>query len=286
MLCALGALPLPFRRAIGRAMGWCFSHVPTHERHVASLQLQRFLGPSVSPNSIMRRMYAHLGETALESLNLRPLLAEPGRISCPQWDQVASWRASGRPIVALTAHTGNWDLLGAYIVHRGLPLTVVARSARSPTMQGLLERLRSRPGLTTLWRSDRSGVRSIVNTLTQGGIVAGLIDQDTRVASQLIPFFGSIARTPSSLVELGKRSHAIFVSAFIVREANGTFTVFLEQIDDSRSVAETLQCYHERLEEIIRRYPHQWVWFHKRWRTDNGGKRRSSREYLDWLRSA
>jgi KDO2-lipid IV(A) lauroyltransferase len=106
-----------------------------------------------------------------------------------------------------------------------------------------------------------------------------LIDQDTKVESIPVSFFGQAAKTPVSLITLGKKSNARFVSAFLFRTGWFRFTVFVEQIPDGTTEEDILRVYNERLEQYIRRYPDQWVWFHKRWRTTPQGVTLSSKEY-------
>ena len=75
-----------------------------------------------------------------------------------------------------------------------------------------------------------------------------------------------------------------YVSAFLFRTGWFRYTMFVEEIPSSSSEYEILHSYNQRLEALIRRYPDQWVWFHKRWRSLPDGTTLSSREYEDTLR--
>jgi KDO2-lipid IV(A) lauroyltransferase len=191
---------------------------------------------------------------------------------------------SGRPTIVLTGHTGNWDLLAAYTIARGIEVATVGREARSPVLQHLLRSIRDGYGINTIWRSDKSGVKKLLALMKAGKVVAALIDQDTRVESLPVPFFDESAKTPSSLIALGKRHNASFMTMFLFRTSPSTYEVFAEPLNDSLSTEEVLQTYNQRLETLIRRFPEQWVWFHKRWRTSADGVTKSSREYIAWLR--
>lgn len=281
---ALGLLPFSLRSAIGAALGSLVGRLPLREVEIAQLQLEAFL-PEVSSREITPRVFANVGRSILESVNLKPLLHDPfPHVACRDWELITAWTKDARPIVALTAHTGNWDLLAAYAIARGLPISTVGREARNPDLQIVLRNLREAYGIDTIWRSDRSGVKRILECFKERRVMAALIDQDTRVDSVFVPFFSSPAKTPSALIELGKRCNARFVTAFISRKKGINFEIHAAEIGGSLSTTEILTEYHRRLESFIREHPDQWVWFHKRWRTNESGETLSSKSYLAWLR--
>jgi hypothetical protein len=153
----------------------------------------------------------------------------------------------------------------------------------SRCIRSLLAGIREQYGIHTIWRSDKGAIKQLTSQLKQGNIIAALIDQDTRVKSTFTPFFGRPAKTPSSLVALGRRHNALFISAFIFRTGWRTFSLFIEPFTDEASEEEILNLYNARLEQYIRLYPDQWVWFHKRWRTETNGNTLSSSQYLSFL---
>ena len=278
-----GLLPVGLRAAIGRTLGGAAGRLARRERRIAELQLARLL-PDQNEAQIARRVFAGLGETLCEAINLNPLLAQAEqRLDCPNRRLAETIAQRGRPVIALTAHTGNWELLAAYMVALGVPLATVGRQARGRLLQLVLAHLRARYGVRTLWRAGRSGLRELAEELRPGRVIAALIDQDTYVRSEAIPFFGMPARTPSGLVEFGKKHDALFVTAFIVRTAHGRYRIQVEEIDPSLPTTKILAVVNQRLEDLLRHYPEQWVWFHKRWRGRADGTRMSSAEYVRFL---
>lgn len=279
----LRRLPFCVRSALGYSVGFLAGLLPTRERKIAKLQLRAFAGNGSC--LLVARTFANAGRTLLESLNLEPILRKAAvRISAPKWEQVENWLTDDRPLVALTGHTGNWDLLAAYTISRGVPLTTVGREARNPAAQDILREIREGYGIETIWRSDRSGVKRLLGCMKERRTVAALIDQDTHVESVYVPFFDEAARTPSALISLGQKCNARFVSAFMFRTGLFRFETFIEEFDSTLSAEEILSEYNRRLAELLRRFPSQWVWFHKRWRSRPTGERLSSREYIAWLR--
>jgi KDO2-lipid IV(A) lauroyltransferase len=280
----LSLLPFWLRSAFGWVLGYIAGLLPLRERTFAWLQLKAFL-PEVSAHRVTPLVFANAGQTLLESLNIRPILeCSPARVTCESWHEVQSWLSHPRPIVTLTAHTGNWDLLAAWVIAQGIPLTTIGREARNPGAQAVLRSIRERYGIETIWRSDRSGLKRLISCLQQRRVVAALIDQDTRVESIPVPFFGSPAKTPVSLITLGRKMNARFVTAFLFRTGWLRFSVFIEEIPDCNTEQEVLAAYNQRLEQLIRRFPCQWVWFHKRWRSPPGQDTLSSKAYERMLR--
>jgi KDO2-lipid IV(A) lauroyltransferase len=277
---AVGCLPFSLRSVMGWSFGYLAGLLPLRERSIAKLQLQVFL-PGANADRLTPRVFANAGRTLFESLRLTPILrVRASRITCEAWPTITTWLASDRPIVALTAHTGNWDLLAGYMIAQGIPLTTIGKEARNPTAQHILSSIRSGYGIETIWRSDRSGVKRLLQCLRERRTIAALIDQDTRVDSTMIPFFGTPAKTPSSLVALGRKANARFVSAFMFRTGFMRYKVFVEELPSSLNDAALLAEYHRHLERLVRLYPDQWVWFHKRWRTLLDGRTLSTKEYL------
>ena len=275
-------IPLGIRSRLGWYGGYLAGFLPLRERRIAELQIASCLGADQA-RRLTPRVFAHVGRTFMESLNLDPLTKSPGRITCKQWEMINPWRSDPRPLVVLTAHTGNWDLLAAYTIAEGFRVTTIGREARSPTTQAVLAALRDAYGVETIWRSDKFGIKRLMTCLREHRVVAALIDQDTRVDSEFVPFFGIPAKTPSSLIALGKKYNARFVSAFLMRQPDGRYEMFVRELNSEGNAQGILGQYHTHLEEIIREYPDQWVWFHKRWRTQPGEKTMSTREYLEWL---
>lgn len=283
LLVVCGSIPFLARSAIGWVLGYCFGLLHTRERRIAQLQLQVFLQQRQTTR-LTKRAFANAGRTLLESMNLSPALMNSRYTITPHgWNTIAPLISSPRPVVALTAHTGNWDLLGAYVVAQGVQVTTIGREARNRFAQSLLAAIRAQYGIHTIWRSDKAAIKRLTTELKHGNTIAALIDQDTRVKSIFSPFFGRPAKTPSSLIALGKRYDAHFVSAFIFRTGLRTFSLYIEPFAEGSSEEEILKLYNARLEQYIRLYPDQWVWFHKRWRTLENGDTLSSSQYLSFL---
>lgn len=279
----LGSLPLGLRRSLGRILGRIFSMVPTKERTIATMQLELMLGPG--SRRLIPGVYMNVAQTFMESIALQAIIRQADKyVSCDR-EKVREFLARRKPIVALTAHTANWDLLGAYMVAQGAPLSTIGQVAHNRAFQEVLAEIRQSYGIKTIWRDDKASVKQIVTALKNNEVVSALIDQDTTVRSKAVKFFSYPARTPSGIVELGKKYECVFVAVFILRTDNERFEIVLDEIDNTLSVEQILSSYSEHLERAIRRQPQQWVWFHKRWRGTDDENRLSSKEYMAFLKA-
>ncbi len=275
---------MPLRRALARLVGMIFGALPLRDQKIARLQLKTFLlphGKSTSP----ARVYESFCLTFLESLNLKPVLdCDSSTILFDQWDEFRQFAASGKGVVYLTGHTGNWELLAAYMHKHGVDFHALGRQARHPATQAVLARVRSRNSVRTLWRQDSAGVKEIIRVLKRGGGIAALVDQDTNVSSGYAPFFGSAAKTPVALVSLAQKLGCKICALFLVRQGNARYRIVCAALDETKDVIAILTEFNHKLEEIILAHPEQWPWFHKRWRSRPDGRKFSSREYIRCLR--
>lgn len=173
--------------------------------------------------------------------------------------------------IVVTPHIGNWELLGAWLV-RFAPLTALARRIYYEPFNRVIVDLRSRWGVRTMYRDDSP--KEILKTLKAGEIVGILPDQDVRdVDGVFVSFFGRPAYTPTGPVRLALSSAAPIVMPYVIRDG-GAYRVIVDgpirvQMRGTRD--ETVRFYTEEwtraFENIIRRYPDQWVWMHDRWKT-------------------
>jgi len=218
---------------------------------------------------IARGCFRHAGKNLAELLHLfkrdrREILA---CLDVEGWDAVQAARATGRPLLFLTAHCGNWELIATVVHHGGIFPAAVARPLDDPALQKLVVDLRSHFGTTTIARGTRGAARQLLEVLRSGGALAMLIDQDTKVDGVWVPFFGRPAFTPVGAAEIALRQKAQVIPSFIERRADGSHLVrFLPALDLPADKRDATALMTARVEDQVRRHPEQWVWWHKRWR--------------------
>lgn len=181
----------------------------------------------------------------------------------------------GKGVVAITAHLGNWELIPMYFAHLGYPANVVARRVYYEKYDEWVSFLRSNMGVNVIYRSDSP--KKLLNLLKNNELVGIMPDQDIdSIEGVFVDFFGKKAYTPSAPVKLAMAADAPIVPLFIVRK-NGRHTILVDEpfkVDKTQgkeaAVLEYTQKWSTIVESYIRRYPGQWVWMHRRWKTRPG----------------
>ncbi len=179
----------------------------------------------------------------------------------------------GKGVIAVTSHVGNWELLGMYIARKGYPVTAVAREINNEGIDQMMKEFRQKNGTPTIMRKNDLGtVKRIIQALRDNRLLAVLIDQDARVPAVFVDFFGKPARTPSGPVSIAMSTDSPLLVGFIVREKDNRHRIIIKPAPIKKSGERKENVLHntwiitQMVEEIIRRYPDQWVWMHRRWR--------------------
>lgn len=273
---ALGAVPRRAALAFGRLLGALWWTVSRRDRRRA-LEHLAFALPELSEegrHGIARAVFLHQGMNGAELLHLfrrNPLAIVP-RVEAHGWELLEAARATGRPVLILTGHCGSWELLAPLLRKRGIPIAAVARPAHDSRLDALIVALRAHLGTTTIARGSAGAARQLLATLRKGGLLAMLIDQDTKVDGVWVPFFGRPAFTPVGAAELALRQKAIVLPFFIERKADGDHLLrFLPPLDLPDDPREATALMTRAIEEQVRRRPEQWVWMHRRWRRQPAG---------------
>jgi KDO2-lipid IV(A) lauroyltransferase len=255
---ALGYRPLGIRRGVV-------------ERQIAAA----FPGlDDANVKRIARASYEHLGRTSIEAA----LLARLGRDAVldlfegvDEWNLVEEALSRGRGLIFVTGHLGNWELGGAYIAARGIPLDAIARRMSNPLFDRYLTETRSRIGMVVV--HDADAVRRTPRSLRDNRAVAFLSDQGVMgLASTFVPFFGRPAKTPRGPAVFALRLDVPVVFGTAVRQPSGKYRLVFESIpvedtgDRDRDVDAIVARYTATLERWVRRYPEQYFWHHRRWR--------------------
>jgi Kdo2-lipid IVA lauroyltransferase/acyltransferase len=223
---------------------------------------------------LARRSYAHLGRSTIEtallsSLGREGILALVTEVT--GWDAIEEAHAAGRGIVIVSGHFGNWELAGAYLPARGIPMDVIVRRQANPLFDDFLDATRARLGMSVV--SDAEAVKRTPRALREGRAVGFVSDQGLLgLASTFVPFFGRPARTPRGAAVFALRFDAPVVFITALRLPDGTYRFVAERVEvqltgDREADSDAIvRRYTEILEEWVRRAPEQYFWHHRRWR--------------------
>lgn len=270
---------LPLDAALGSAdlIGTFLFLVLQRTRKLALANLAAALGEQVSPRerrAIAEAALANAVRCFVEVARMDEILQRDDYVRLEGWEYAEEAVSQGRGVIAVTGHLGNWELLGASLAHRGLPITAVARRISNPRLNDWLVEIRRRHGVESILRQDPAATRRILTVLRLGGVLALLIDQDTRAPSVSVPFFGRAARTPIAPAVLAiRRGMPLVVAACLSRPDGGRVIrigppihVPARATADVAAVTSLTARLNRDLEALIRASPGDWVWWHRRWR--------------------
>jgi KDO2-lipid IV(A) lauroyltransferase len=179
---------------------------------------------------------------------------------------------AGRGVLFATAHLGNWELSAFAHALLASPMNVVVRPLDNPLIDRLVERRRALSGNRPLFKKDYA--RAILKALAANEAVGVLIDQNaTSDTGVFVDFFGTPACTGTGFAKLAARSGATVIPGFALwsDEERRYVLRFYPPCPITGDSAHDTQVLQTRLEEVIRSYPDQWLWIHRRWKTRPAG---------------
>lgn len=235
------------------------------------------------------RVFENLGMTAAEVLRFPKLtlsrierMIDFGNV-LEIYDAVLK---EGRGVLSLSAHFGNWELLAAAFGLKGYQGLVLARRIYYEPYNRWIVGLRLSAKVPTLYRNDAS--REVLKRLRAGEIVGIVPDQDIdSLKGVFVPFFGRPAYTALAPARLALASGAPIIPAFLVRTGPGRYRMIAGQVlrasqaqnrDDA--AAALTHDWMAEFEKVIRLYPEQWAWMHRRWKTKPLEDIRNEREVM------
>jgi len=280
-IAALRALPWESAGRIGARLGALGYRPLGIRKRVVERQIAAAF-PEWSPDRVHRvalGSYRHLGRSAIETALLDSLGRE-GLLDLVEnvdgWHLVEEVVAKGSGAILVTGHIGNWELAGAYVAARGIPIDVIAREMANPIFDKYLNHTREQIGMVVVKDSD--AVRRIPRSLRAGRAVAFVADQGVMgLASTFVPFFGRPAKTPRGAAVFALRFNVPVLFVVALRKPNGKYRIIVEPIavpptgDREQDVDSIVAAFTQLLEKWVRTEPEQYFWQHRRWRRQPPG---------------
>lgn len=273
---ALRALPWNTACRIGERLGELGYRPLGIRKRVVEKQIAAAF-PELNHDAVVdlaRESYRHLGRAFIETA-LLDSLGRQGVLDLVElvqgWEIVDDVMAKGRGAVMVTGHIGNWELAGAYVAARGIPLDAIARGMANPLFDAYVNKAREAVGMTVV--HDQDAVRRTPRSLRAGRAVAFVADQGVLgLASTYVPFFGRPAKTPRGAAVFALRFEVPVIFVVALRQPNGRFRVVVERIETRRTgnmdrdVDAIVAGFTQHLEKWVRAVPAQYFWQHRRWR--------------------
>ncbi len=217
---------------------------------------------------IARNSYRHMAMTFIE-LALMPKIKNHIAEMVDVTGLVAFKNALGekKGLILVSGHFGSWEMNGASVVMAGFPTTVVVKRQSNPLIDKIVDDYRRMLGLTTV--TPGASVKTLIHALRSGGVVGLISDQNAGRGGVFVNFFGRLASTPQGAAQLALKYGSPVIAVMTRRIKPGRYYTIVRAVpvlpDDT--VESLTGRYTAILEEIIRDYPDQYFWMHKRWKT-------------------
>lgn len=226
---------------------------------------------TVEHRRLLKEAWDNLGRTLFEYPHLDQILAE--RVEVIGREHLAAFRDDGRPGIAFSGHIANWEIMPAAAGQAGVPLTNVYRAPNNPRVDTIIRHARRLAG-PDLVPKGSSGARQLLKALKAGKHLGLLVDQKMNDGIA-VPFFGQPAMTAAALADLAFRFQAPLLPAQPIRVGGANFRLIINPMIEAETLSggekgiagqtAVMAAVNQMLENWIRAYPAQWLWFHRRW---------------------
>ena len=279
----LRILPRSGARSLGARIGNVVYSQMARLRNVGvqNLALAMPEVPEGQRTLILAGVYRHLGWLLAEFCQMARYTAEQAStfIRYEGLDNYLAARDRGQGVLVLTGHLGAWELSSYFHSLMGFPMGLVIRRLDNPLVDRFVNRIRCLHGNRVIHKDDFA--RGLIASMRAGETVGILMDTNmTPPQGVFVPFFGVEACTASGLARVALRTSAAVVPGFLLWEESEQQYVLrfgeeltLERTGDTE--ADTLAntgMFTATIEQYIRRYPEQWLWMHRRWKTRPPGE--------------
>jgi KDO2-lipid IV(A) lauroyltransferase len=280
---ALGVLPRPVARAVGIGLAQLICLLHAKLRRVGMRNLEMVF-PEMSRRErrkILRAVFTSLGRQLAE-LCLFPRYTSENVSQVVIYDGFENFdRAAqlGKGVLFLTGHLGGWELSAFAHSLYGHPLRFVMRPLDNPYLDQLVRHYRTMHGNIPILKDDP--VRELLRSMKEGATVGILMDTNMMPPQGIfVNFFGIPACTPSGLARIALRTDAAVVPGFtiwdpVLRKYRLRFDPALKLVrtgDNHSDIVANTQLFTKVIEDFVRRYPDQWLWVHRRWKTRPPGQ--------------
>ena len=279
----LGTLPRRLARAAGIAVGICAYLLMGRLRRVGMRNLQIAFPdmPDKRKRQILFQLFIGFGRHLAEFALLPRYTRENARevATYDGFENYEAARTKGKGVLLLTGHLGAWEI-GSF-VHSifGNPIKIVVRRLDNARVDALVERYRTLHGNETFAKEDFA--RGLLGAMKAGETVGILMDTNmTPPQGEFVDFFGLPACTAVGVARVALRSGAAVVPAFTIWDAKlkkyrVRFDPALQLVnsgnDEADAIANTAM-FTKVIQDYATRYPEQWLWVHRRWKTRPPGE--------------
>ena len=210
------------------------------------------------------------GRTFAELAVMDRLTPESGRIDVVGLERLHAIRDSGKPVVLVSGHLANFEVMAAVIMAAGVPCQVTYRAANNPYVDALIRQSRERYGIK-LFAPKGDGTRELMAGMRRGESIALLVDQKYSQGPE-VEFFGQPVNASPGAARLALKFGTVMQPLSVTRLPGVRFRVTAhppipvpDTGDKTADVLAGVQAVNRFVEERVREHPVDWFWVHKRW---------------------
>ena len=277
----LSLLPYKIASDIGGFLGIAGYHLDKRHRNI-TLQNLRMAFPDIDNNReviLAKNTFHNMGRSTAEIIHVASKGATTVNNSIHNWVTVEGKGhldkaiKKGKGVIYLSAHFGNWELMSLTIGTNDCPYNVIVRPLDNPKLDRLLTVMRSITGAKIM--PKKNVLLDVLKRLKRGEALAILIDQNTsRELGVFVNFFSTPAATNKGPAIIAMKSGAAVIPTLMVREGRyrhrliyGEELVLHKTGNLEKDIFLNTELFTNNLESYIRKYPDQWFWMHRRWKT-------------------
>jgi len=278
-VCAIQAIPLETGKSFATGLAWLIYQLDKRHRQVAhdnlTLAFPELVNDYHKRDKIVRKVLQHFCTLLIEIVHLpRIMNNRTWRDFLDLGDNpiIVEALLKKRPLMIVTGHLGNWEMAGFSLGLLGFTTHAIARTLDNPYLEKFLKDFRERTGQKLL--AKKGDFEQMTHILAAGGTIATLADQDAGPRGQFVQFFGRPASTHKAIALLAMEFNVPMAVVGVPRIGKPMkYKVICEDLIDPEEYAgrpdalhAITQRYTSALERMIRKYPEQYFWLHRRWK--------------------
>tara|TARA_X000001036_G_C20674468_1_gene803660 strand:+ start:297 stop:1154 length:858 start_codon:yes stop_codon:yes gene_type:complete len=255
------------RSILGKLIGQLFFYVLKKRKEVAYLQLKKSFPKKTNKEiiEILKKTHTHFGQMFLDVLCSQKIIKNEN-IKIINEEILLSLKSNNQGFILLTGHLGNWEIIPAWMSKNKFNVKTVTQNQKNKGAQFFFNNLRKQNDINPV--SIHYSSNKMINFLKNGNTLVLASDQDAGEKGEFINFFGRKASTPRGASVFYKKTKCKVIAAFCLKK-KFKYSIEFIIIEPNKNYTSIMHQFTELLEKKIKGEPHQYLWFHRRWKTKN-----------------
>jgi len=227
--------------------------------------------PETERAALCTKQWENTGRTTAEFPIMDRIVFDPNRVEIEGFERLKDIAASGRPVVFISGHLSNWEVMNAAILKAKVPYMITYRAANNPYVDERIRKGRAAYGVSMFAPKGSDGAKELLIALNEGKSV-GLMNDQKFNRGVATPFFGHMAETAPGPARLAQRFGTVLQPLTIRRLNKARFRVTVhapiavaETGHKAQDIETTVCRITAFIERAVRDNPEEWFWVHKRW---------------------